>query len=108
MPTRTCERSQRLLFTSTTRLWPGGFPFAGHRRLSEDLALINPVKRAFELRSGAGAHHVAAHLLQERELLRTGIERDEVNLYRAFALLKDVPRVALRRRSVRVLAVIHD
>src|SRR4051794_1141278 len=65
------------------------FPL-GVGRLSEDLALVNAVERGAQFRPGAGANHVAADLLQERELLRAGVERDEVHLHGPLAFLKDL------------------
>src|SRR5262245_3261111 len=88
----------------TTWLWFGRFPL-GSRRLGEDLALVDLVERLAQLDAGSGAEHAAAHFLQKRELLRTGIERNEVNLYGALALPEDIPRHFVGPSPARVLAV---
>src|SRR6476661_7370828 len=80
-------------------------PLLGARRFGENLALVDAVERRAQLRRAAGADHVAAGFLEERELLRAGIERDEVDLHRAFAFAEDLARHFVRRPPVAVLAV---
>src|SRR5262249_43571198 len=89
-------KNHGLSFDSTTKLFPDRFPFANQRRLGEDLALIYAVERLAELGTTGRADNIAADLFQERKLLWTGIERNEVHLHSAFALAPDLARDALR------------
>src|SRR5262245_54802724 len=94
-------------FASTTWLPLGRFPFHG-RRLGQDLALVNAVQGLSQLDAGTCAEHVAADLLEERELLRACIERNKVDLHGAFALPENVPRDLLRTPAAGVFPVGHD
>src|SRR5262245_22093246 len=94
--------------TGTTKLFPLRFPLAGVRRLGQNLPLVDAVERRAQLDAGAGANHVAAGLLEERELLGARIERDEVGLHRALALVEDLARDVFRRAPAGVLAVGED
>src|SRR4249920_4125366 len=106
MRTRTCGESRGLLLKNY-ELLPGGFPLATGR-LGKDLALVDTVERRAQLDARSSANHIAADVLQKRELFRAGIEGDEVGLHAAFALPPDVARDVIWAASVRVLAVGDD
>src|SRR4051794_13809062 len=105
MPTRIFAGSPNDSFTLRSLLDRFAFTAGGFR---EDLALVDAVERRAQLRSAARADDVAADVLEEPELVRIGVEGDEEDLHRPFALAIDVAGDVGRIAAVGVVAVGDD
>ncbi len=75
--------------------------------LPVDVSLIDAVECLPQLTTSAGGDDVAAGTLEKRELLRTGVERDEIDLHRSVASAPDVAGHLVGAAAARVVAIRH-